>query len=366
MLGKLIVTLLLLGALFFGAVWLFTGQTPSQFVHSITASRTTDSLSSSNARDLVYSYKVVVGKHREVYRFDVAVHVVKRTSSQLCYSYKVASVEQGDPSFVRDFMYGYQGYTAENQVICVDLNADNVDLSTYFTDPGRTGSVDISSANGAGKAYVENGVLRSLEYNYTVSYKGENIPVKLSIHLLKGAKTTSRMENTRQTSTVTGQEENRRLSSANVKTLYYRFTWKIAKVDMGTGRATGDYLTRTFNVKVDIVDRQGSRICLKYSIANASTTGLDQAMAQLWPYPPGKTVCTAPSDTAAQIPYFLFPPTTTKTQTFSGENMKGVAVISHGILKLLKVDSLMSIGDADGTETRIPVKLIVELVKAEG
>ncbi len=366
MLGKLVVTLLVLGALFFGAVWFFTGQTPSQFIHSITATKTTDNLSTGNAKDLTYSYQVVVDKNHETYRFDVAVHVVKRTSDQLCYSYKIVNIEQGDPSFIRDFMYGYQGYTAENQVICTDLGAKQVDLSTYFTDPSRTGSVAINSANGAGKAYVENGVLRSLDYSYTVSYNGEKIPVQLSVRLT--TTTTSQQTSTaKQSSKTTTQQapSSTEPSSANVKTLYYRFAWKVAKMDIATGKPTGDYVTTTYDVRVDIVKRTGNKVCLKYSITGGDEETAAQAMAQLWPYPPGKTVCTAMSSNAAQIPYFLFPETMTKTQTFSGQGAKGVAAISHGIIKHLEIDGSISVEDDNGTETTIPMKLVIDLVKAE-
>jgi len=363
-------TLVVLGALFFGAVWFFTGQTPSQFIHSITATKTTDNLSTDNARDLTYSYKLVIGKNHEVHRFDVAVHVVKRTSDQLCYSYRIVGVKQGDPSFIRDFMYGYQGYTAENQVVCTSLKAEKMDLSTYFTDPSRTGNVDIDSSTGSGKAYVENGVLRSLEYRYTVNYKGENVPVELSVHLASTANNQVQVTTTENkrtaTSTEKGAENNAELTSANVKTLYYRFTWKIAKMDMNTGKPTGDYMVTSYNVRVDIVKRQGSQVCLKYSITSGDTATATQAMAQLWPYPPGKTVCTTITSSATQMPYFLFPEKMTTTQTFSGQGAKGTATISHGIIKHLEIDGSITVEDENGAETTtIPMKLVMDLVKAE-
>ena len=367
MLGKLIATVLVLGALFFGAVWFFTGQTPSQFIHSITATKTTDDLSTGNAKDLTYSYQVVVGKNHETHRFDVAVHVVKRTSNQLCYTYKIADIKQGDPSFIRDFMYGYQGYTAENQVLCTDLKAKQVDLSTYFTDPGRTGDVAINSASGTGKAYVENGVLRSLDYSYTVDYNGEKVPVQLSVRLATTATSQQAVTTKQQIPEATTQQvpSSTEPSSANVKTLYYRFTWKVAKMDIATGKPTGDYTATTYDIRVDVAKRAGDRVCLKYSIVGGDEATASQAMAQLWPYPPGKTVCTMMKDSATQIPYFLFPETMTKTQTFSGQGAKGVATISHGIIKHLEIDGTVSVEDENGTETTIPMKLVIDLVKAE-
>ncbi|MEB3845102.1 MAG: hypothetical protein LRS48_05435 [Desulfurococcales archaeon] len=357
MLGKFIASLVVLAVLFLGAVWFFTGQSPSQFIQSLTSTKTGSGLSTDNARDLLYNYVVVVGPDKKVYRFDVAVHVVKRTSDQLCYSYRVARVEQGDASFIRDFMYGYQGYNAENQVICTNLGGEGADLSAYFTSPDRSG--EVSLGNGRGMAYVENGVLRSLRYSYTVSHNGVNVPVELAITLKSAGIGTEASETSASTTQTSAGEP----GSDNVKTLEYRFTWRVHKIDVATGEPSSEETTTSYTVRVNIVNRDGDKVCLRYTIVGGGAVA-QQAMSQLWPYPPGRTVCTKLSRDAQQIPYFLFPADMTTTQTFSGEGVKGVATIKNGVLEHLEIDSSITMSD-NQHGARAPMKLVVDLVGAK-
>jgi hypothetical protein len=183
MLGKLLATLLLLGIIVFGGAWLLAGYTPAQLIDKIFNVKA-GQVDSSNVESLTYHYTVKVNSSDE-YNFDVNVHVVKRVGNTICYAYKISKIYSGDRAFIEGFMYGFQGNTPENTPICVDTNAGGkIHLSRYFVQPDRSGTITINTSNGKGVAYLENGILNKLTYNYVVPYQGQNIPIKLTITLV--------------------------------------------------------------------------------------------------------------------------------------------------------------------------------------
>lgn len=192
MIGKIIGVVLLLGVIGVGGIWLLTGKLPfisvdvNVGVDNGTESSTT-TMSSSNASLLVYDFRIRVGDENDqsssMYEFTVEVDVYNKSSSRVCYTYSIGEVKQGDRQFISDYMYGFQGYKGEGEIVCTNLATDKPHPGRFFAKPTLTSYQTISTSTSSGYYRIENGILTNLQLHYNVEENNTTIPVTLNIDL---------------------------------------------------------------------------------------------------------------------------------------------------------------------------------------
>ncbi len=366
MIGKIVGVLLILGLIILGIMWISSGESLTDFIKDLTGSSGND-LSSSNADNLLYAYHITMGKpYNSEYKFNVLLHVIKRTSNSLCYNYEVREIKLGDPDFIHGFMNSYQD-AGEDEPICTDLDTNNPNPKYYFASPDTT--MTQSSTNGETRVnyrYV-NGLLKSLDMKYMVYINGTNVPVSLEVKLI-GEENTATYTTTTQPEAGTNKVHIA-VSSANVSWIKYRFTWNVPIYDLVTNKTNGT-MTIIYDILVEIVSRSGSGVCLKYSITNVSRGTINEAhdyMVNYFAgYDEGKSVCiNINNDSPEQIPYYLFNPSITDTRKLSGDGYNGVVEITNGILSNLQLTYDATIEDENNhTIAVVPIAISVTLLDA--
>ncbi len=368
MIGKVIGSLLLIGLIILGISWFFSGESPGNFLRDITGSGG-NGLSSANANNVLYAYHVNVGSPiNKDYRFNVLIHVVKRTSDTLCYSYKVDDIQKGDPSFIYGYMKGYQG-ADEGVPVCVDLYDGSHNPKYHFTSEDTTITETKSSGDYTLNYRFENGVLKNMKLTYYTDINDSEVPVLLEVNYA-GTGTSSSA-----TTSPTGHQAstggNKTLSSLNVSSLLYRFTWEVTRVDLVTNQTNGTMVIE-YTVKVDITSHSDGQACLRYNIVNVSNGTWDQARTYMSQYFAGynedENVCTnIYKDSPQQIPYFLFNPGISESRSLTGNGYSGEVGIMHGILSSLHLRYNIEVTDEQGNVVSLaPVVLTVLLLNMNG
>lgn len=355
MIGKIIGALLVIGLIFFGAIWLLTGESPLDLAKDLSGG-SSDGITSDNARDILYEYNIHLGEpYNEDHIFDVKLHVLKRTTDSLCYNYQIIKIVKGGRDFAEGFMNSYEG-VSENEPVCVDMNTENPNPKYHFTDSGTTMS-NMHSENGVSTKYkYVDGILRSLKMNYKVYLNNTSVPVDLSVKYLGAENTESKTSATTSGNNGMGGAHEtssvRRLSSKNVKTLLYRFTWNITQIDIVTNKTNGT-LRLDYNVLVEIVNRSNSGVCLKYKIEDIFEGDYDTIRADMYQvfagYDEGEVRCVGLyGESPEQIPYYLLNPQLNGSRIFNGEGINGVVNIENGVVTSLELTLINQLIDDQG------------------
>lgn len=188
MIGKIIGTLFVFIILFFAAAWLLEDKTPAQVLEDLGVTvpgkpGTTTTTSTMQAPTTYhYNYHVEV-EGLEPLDYTVAVKVVERTKSRICFQYHLEEVRQGDPRGVEEFMYGFMGYHGAGETICTTTNPEDYVAKYYFTSPSVTGRAKLvyGEDNGLhGEALVENGVLEKMSLSGETGGHRASIEIVLS------------------------------------------------------------------------------------------------------------------------------------------------------------------------------------------
>jgi hypothetical protein len=350
-LGKaLAVTILVLVVI--GALFLFSdSSTVDRLKDSIAPS--TGGVTSDNSDMFVYEYKVNVGDPvNGNYDYIVSLHVTKRTSDSICYTYKIESIREGDPGFIHGFMKGFLK-ADEGEPICSQLNPDEISPKYNLVDSGTT-VAEAKAGNGYSYSYkYRDGVLVSLNYKYSVPYQGSDVPVELDEKFLgtsvPSSQTTSSVVTSVSTTSSSGGSGQLVLSSENVSSISYRVVWEITKIDIVTNQTAGTE-NLEYNLNVDVVKRDANGgACVKYSIVDVTSGTPSDAEAmtsQLLGYSPGEVKCiNIYSSDLQQIPYFLLDPGITKSMSITGEDLNGEVGVRNGIVLSMALDTVNQITD---------------------
>ncbi len=363
MIGKIIGVIIVLGIVAVGAIMLLRGESPIDFIKDI-ISPSSDNISSANTNSFMYEYNIAMGSPvNKNYRFNVAINIVNRSSNEICYEYKITSISQGNPDFIRGFMASYQE-AYENQPICVNTSVEEPSPRTHLASPETTFTKTAYNNGATAKYSFKNGVLRSLELEYKVDTgTASNVPVKLTVKLATpNTKTSQATQPTTQTNNTV------KLSSENVKTLIYKYTWETTIPNTTSNQQTQQVLE--YNIRVDIVNRSNEQACLKYTITNITKgnhTIIQEYMQQAYAgYSENQIVCTnIHRNGPQQIPYYLFDPTITGSKTFTGNNLHGEIGIQNGILTSLQIKYYNQVTDQQGNTITIPTTITVTLLQAK-
>jgi hypothetical protein len=351
LIGKIIISILLIGAILAGVVWFFTGQSPLDLVKDM--SNNGNQATSDNVDKLEYEYTVHLDEpHRMDNNFIAQFHIVKRTSDTICYAYTVTDIKKGNPDFIRGFMKGF--YSAgENTTMCTPLDVESKDFIPIFplADPGTSISGKKAGSDYMYTYHYSHGILQSFEMTTTYTIGNDTVPAKITISLTKTVRVGSSEMGSPTPTKAVGNSHT--FSSMNVSWVTYRFLWDIPVQDVVTGQVTR-HKTLDYNVKVEVVSRQGSQACIRYTITSI-TVGNRSEVAQytegILGYSPGSVQCVdlSKTPTPQDIPYFLFNPSFTKTDiNINGEGVSGVFSVQNGIFYSLVVNMENQIQDNNG------------------
>ncbi len=165
MIGKAVAATFLVAALLFTGALLYTGKTPQQLIHSIAKHIAQPRAPAAPAAtSYTYHYRLEV-QGLQPLEYDTEVHIVSRSSSRVCFTYRVLRTQAGTVSDARDFMRGFM-QAPESARICTGLDPASYTAKYYFTSPSVTGTAHIAYGPGGelrGEARVRGGVLQSME-----------------------------------------------------------------------------------------------------------------------------------------------------------------------------------------------------------
>lgn len=356
MIGKIVASIVLLALAAFVGALLYTDQTPSQLIHSITSRmpHPGGGASSGNVASLSYHYHLEA-EGLEPLDYTVRVRVVSRNQSSICFQYQVTGISQGSLEDARDFMYGYMGYRAENETICTPLNPGDFIAKYYFTDPRKTGTAKLTYGSDRGlhgEAEVANGIVREMRLEGAAG--GRHV----ELHIELAGITRSGSTGTNSGGGIGGGEAAAATRSrSSLESLTYRATWRIGS---GNGAREIQHLLVIHVQKYD-----GRSVCYTYEVTGATGTQLETArmlVEQLYMgKPEGSVICVSTTSTQFSPQHLIYPSRMRGTHRLSGSGEEVTATINgNGILSTLKAKGYVDTGD---NET-IPLELTLKLEEA--
>jgi hypothetical protein len=373
MLGKVILSIFLIGILFLGMMWLFADQSPTEFIKDL-FSPSGNHISSSDVSKLEYRYTLKLGEpYNSTNDFSVEFRVVKETADTMCYTYKVTEVREGEPDLIHGFMKGFYNNVGEGAPICSPKNTEDESFMPIYPLVS-SGTTLHGTKSGSDYSYTydyRSGILKSFTMKYSVDTEKGTVPAEVTMKLVntitRGQEASTTTPSSAATTTQTGSGE-AHLSSMDVSWIKYRFLWEIPVKNSTTGDTTQTrYLDYT--IRVDVVNRQGTKACVKYAIVSVAEGSQDDAVEytnDILGYPQGSVQCVDLSQqpTPKGIPYFLFNPSFTAMDVrLNGSGVSGLFSVEKGVFYslMLRIED-QAVNENGNASATIPVTLRVNIL----
>lgn len=352
MIGRIVASIVFLALAVFVGALLYTDQTPSQLIHSITSRGPGpgDAVSSASVASLSYHYHLEA-EGLEPLDYSVEVSIVSRNRSSICFQYRVDRVNQGSPGDARDFMYGFMGYRAENETICTSLAPSEFIAKYYFTSPGKTGTARLTYGRDRGlhgEARVVNGIVREMHLEGVTGGRR----VKLDIEVARAAVRPEGATQTSEQASVT-----RRPAADNnansLDRIVYRVTWRI-----GAERSAHEI---RHTLTINVLKHEDGRLCYSYKVANVTGDKPETAkmlVEQLYMgKPEDSTICVSTNSTEFDPQHFVYPKRMKGTHRLGSDGEAVVTINGEGVVSRLTAKGYI---DAGSNET-VPIELELDL-----